>query len=58
MKEYGFIHEKGYVGSSWALRLGAAAESELVNVLGPVFLKVCFGAQDHCLSVKKGWRDS
>lgn len=47
------MHEKGYVGASWALRLGVAAESELVSVLGPVFLKVCFGTQDHCFGIKR-----
>lgn len=57
MEEYNGISfmRKGYVGSSWPLRLGAAAESELVEVPGPVFLKVCFGTQDHCLGVKEGW---
>lgn len=41
------------MGSGWALSLGAAAESELGKVSGPVPLKVCFGTQDHCLGVKK-----
>lgn len=56
MKEYDGIScmRKGYVGSGWALSLGAAAESELGKVSGPVLLKVCFGTQVHCLGVKKG----
>ena len=36
------------------MSVGAAAESELGKVSGPVLLKVCFGTQVPCLGVKRG----
>lgn len=50
----GFHAREKVMGSGWALSVGAAAESELGKVSGPVLLKVCFGTQVRCLGVKRG----